>query len=132
MRRMYSENQLKEVVNKGIQEGEIEIPKEPTLDDIQYEFDGDNNECAIIFPKGIMPEYLWLRADDNQESYVYIGVDKASVKNGYSVGIYNDGTDFKLIANSNYINDGVFRLEMDYDDAFHRFKVVSMTYKKLY
>ena len=26
MRRMYSENQLKEVVNKGIQEGTIEIP----------------------------------------------------------------------------------------------------------
>ena len=26
MRRMYSENQLKEVVNKGIQEGAIEIP----------------------------------------------------------------------------------------------------------
>lgn len=130
MRKMFSKNQIKEIVNEGIQSGEIQTPKDPTLDDIQYEFNQEENFCIVTFPKGVMPEYIQLVADDDQESYIYIGIDSNRVEDWYLVSIYNDGNDFKLVFYELNTSNDAITLRMDYDDAFHTFVVNSMTYKK--
>lgn len=72
MRRMYSENQLKEIVNKGIESGEINTIKYGSKYEFKkvYHEDNDYYTLDINFDKGFCP--LYAKFEDDNNEYIMI------------------------------------------------------------
>ena len=77
MRRMYSENQLKEVVNKGIQDGSVELPH-PIIKDVGLEVIEDSDIYRLTFKVygKFMPLYMALGLNTGASFQVYYDFTK--------------------------------------------------------
>lgn len=104
MRRMYSENQLKEVVNKGIQEGDIEIPSGGII--LTLNLDGVNSGDAIP-TTGDFETLIKIMKKEVDASGVYLIIDKAYMKiEGYPVWRDNISTRYCSIQYFADLSDG--------------------------
>lgn len=104
MRRMFSENQLKEIVNKGIQSGEIEIPSGGII--LTLNLDGVNSGDAIP-TTGDFETLIKIMKKEVDASGVYLIIDKPYMKiEGYPVWRDNISTRYCSIQYFADLSDG--------------------------
>lgn len=125
MRRMFSKNQIIDVVSQAMSSGIIPsfAPIKPS--EVQCITDVEGASLDIIFPKYVFPYFVKLEDEDG--NYVIIETKTDNVGSfGYDIKLDEGNT--LVNAGVTWDDDGRFIIECDFDNDTHEYSVVELLY----